>query len=202
MPLAEPWTFPPISFFLPEWVEQSLPDPSHQFSDDEEKMMLAIALSRMNIDHGSGGPFGAAVFVATTGTLVAPGVNLVQRLGWSGAHAEMVAIAIAQLSLGQLDLGSDQHTVYELFTSTEPCSMCMGCITWSGIGRLVCGASDMDARAIGFDEGIKANDWVEQFQRRGIDVRQNVCRDEAASVLNTYKAQGGLIYNGRVTERQ
>ena len=195
----ESWVFPSIAFALPAWVSQSLPEPSHRFATDEEKMGLAIDLSRLNLEHASGGPFGAAVFEAKTGRLVAPGVNLVQHLGWAGAHAEMVAIAIAEKSLGQLDLGSDPEVVYELFSSTEPCSMCMGCITWSGIRRVVYGASDQDARAIGFDEGVKAPDWIAQFRQRGIDVQQHVCRERAASVLFSYKKQGGLIYNGRVS---
>ncbi len=194
----EAWLFPSIAFSLPEWVSRSLPEPSHRFRTDEEKMMLVIALSRLNVEQGSGGPFGAAIFEAKTGYLVAPGVNLVQQLGWAGAHAEMVAIAIAEKTLGQLDLGANREISYELFSSTEPCCMCMGCVTWSGIRRLVCGANDQDAREIGFDEGVKADDWVAQFRDRGIDVQRNVCREQAASILHAYKEQGGLIYNGRV----
>lgn len=191
------WLLPAIAFALPEWVVSALPKPSHRFTSDEEKMGLAIALSRWNVDHATGGPFGAAIFEATTGQLVAPGVNLVQQLGWAGAHAEMVAIAIAQKRVGTFDLGDQPGLVYELFSSTEPCSMCMGCVTWSGIRRLVCGASDQDARAIGFDEGVKADDWVEQFRLRGIEVQRDVCKEQAAVVLSSYKDRGGLIYNGR-----
>ncbi|MFN7678476.1 MAG: nucleoside deaminase, partial [Cyanobacteriota bacterium] len=144
-PRPDSWHFPPITFFLPDWVIASLPDPSQRFTTDEEKMSFVIGLSRQNVVHATGGPFGAAVFDAATDKLVAPGVNLVQALLWSGAHAEMVALSLAQKRLGQLDLGADPQQIYELFTSTEPCTMCMGCITWSGIRRLVCGASDLDA---------------------------------------------------------
>ena len=193
----EPWTFPSISLSLPAWIIHELPDLGYRFASDESKMQMVIKLSRLNASMGTGGPFGAAVFNALTGQLVAPGVNLVQQLGLSAAHAEMVAISIAQRQLGLLDLGTDPRICYELFSSTEPCSMCMGNIQWSGIRRLVCGANDADARAIGFDEGVKAPDWVEQFSRRGIVVQQGVCRAQAVSILNAYKAQGGLIYNGR-----
>jgi len=194
----ETWSFPKLTLSLPDWIPTALPEQGQRFVSDESKMMVAIKLSRLNCELGTGGPFGAAIFNRKTGKLVAPGVNLVQSLGISGAHAEMVAIALAQKKIGSHDLGSNMHTVYELFSSTEPCSMCMGCITWSGITRLVCGASDADARAIGFDEGVKAIDWIEQFKQRGISVDVGICRDEAVSVLNKYKAQGGLIYNGRV----
>lgn len=198
MPSPPPGRFPSLQWSLPEWIGQALPAPEHHFASDEEKMMLAIALSRRNVEEGTGGPFGAVIYEANTGLLVAPGVNLVPTLGWAGAHAEMVAIAMAERVLGQLDLGDNPERVYELFSSTEPCAMCMGAITWSGLRRLVSGATDHDARSIGFDEGVKAGDWVAQFRLRGIDVRQTLCQSQAVAVLHTYKAQGGLIYNGRV----
>ena len=191
------WIFPSITLAWPTWISHEMPDPGDQFESDEDKMQYVIKLSSLNSSMGTGGPFGAAVFNAQTGQLVAPGVNLVQQLGLSAAHAEMIAISMAQRQLGLLDLGTDPRVCYELFSSTEPCSMCMGNVQWSGIRRLVCGANDADARAIGFDEGVKAPDWVEQFKRRGIVVQQGVCRAEAVAVLNAYKAQGGLIYNGR-----
>ena len=83
-------------------------------------MEYVIKLSRLNCSLGTGGPFGAAVFDSQTGQLVAPGVNLVQQLGLSAAHAEMVAISIAQRQLGLLDLGTNPRLCYELFASTEP----------------------------------------------------------------------------------
>ena len=199
MTSRQSWTFPELKMSLPQWISNALPERGHQFDSDESKMMLAITLSKLNCEYGTGGPFGAAIFNAKTGTLVAPGVNLVQSLGISGAHAEMVSIALAQKTLGFLDLGSDPNTSYELFSSTEPCAMCMGCITWSGITRLVCGANDADARAIGFDEGVKALNWIEQYKQRGISVDLGICQEKAASVLSKYKEHGGLIYNGRAS---
>jgi tRNA(Arg) A34 adenosine deaminase TadA len=197
MDTHEIWSFPELTISLPDWITTALPEQGKPFVSDESKMMVAITLSRLNCEFGTGGPFGAAIFNRETGTLVAPGVNLVQSLGLSGAHAEMVAIALAQKKIGSYDLGSKLKTEYELFSSTEPCAMCMGCITWSGITRLVCGASDADARSIGFDEGVKASDWIEQFKQRGILVDIGICREEAVSVLHKYKAEGGFIYNGR-----
>jgi tRNA(Arg) A34 adenosine deaminase TadA len=189
--------FPSIQFSLPQWVGRALPPPLHRYKSDEEKMMLVIELSRLNIENGTGGPFGAAVFDIQNQRLVAPGVNLVETICWSGAHAEMVAIAITQKLLGKLDLGSSDDDQYELFSSTEPCAMCLGGITWSGVRRLVHGARDQDARAIGFDEGIKAREWLYEFKLRGIDVVQDVYRDKASRILQMYKRDGGLIYNGR-----
>lgn len=194
----EDWSFPELKLALPEWLRNALPEQDQRFVSDESKMMLAIKLSRLNCEFGTGGPFGAAIFNSKTGILVAPGINLVQSSGISAAHAEMVAIALGQKTIGSLNLGRNCHNDYELFSSTEPCAMCMGCITWSGIKRLACGASDADARAIGFDEGVKALDWIDQFNQRGITVDLEICRNEAVSVLRKYKTQGGLIYNGSV----
>jgi len=73
--------------------------------------------------------------------------------------------------------------------------MCLGAVCWSGVGRVVCGARDEDARRIGFDEGPKPPDWVGALESRGISVVQDILRKEAAAVLTEYGERGGLIYN-------
>jgi tRNA(Arg) A34 adenosine deaminase TadA len=161
-----------------------------------ERMAYVIDLSLMNIEHG-GGPFGAAVFERDTGRLVAPGVNLVMAQKQSTLHAEVVAIMAAQRRFGVFDLGDAGLPACELVASTEPCVMCYGAIHWSGVKRLVCGARDEDARAIGFDEGHKADDWVEGLTRRGVEVVRDLRRNEARSVLEEYLRRGGEIYNAR-----
>jgi len=149
------------------------------------------------VKHGTGGPFGAAVFEMESGRLIAPGVNLVVRSSCSAAHAEMVAIALAQQAAGHYDLGAPNRPPCEIVSSTEPCAMCLGAIPWSGLRRLICGARDADARRLGFDEGAKPEDWVRTFQDRGIEVVRDVMRAEARKVLIDYKEHGGLIYNAR-----
>lgn len=163
-------------------------------------MRLVIRLAEMNIEHESGGPFGAGIFESRTGRLVAAGVNRVESANCSIAHAEMLAIAIAQQTLECYDLASQQDAAYELVTSTEPCAMCLGAIPWSGVRSLVCGARDEDARQIGFDEGTKPGNWVQALEKRGISVVQDVLRDEAKAVLVEYYKRGGLIYNARRKE--
>ena len=115
-------------------------------------MRLVIELSRRNVAHGTGGPFGAGVFDLSTNRLVAPGVNLVTTTNLSTAHAEIVAIMIAQQVVGHFDLGGPGRPPYELVASTEPCAQCFGSVPWSGVRRLACGARDEDARAIGFED--------------------------------------------------
>lgn len=162
-------------------------------------MGFVVELAAINVENGTGGPFGAAVFEHRTGRLVAIGVNLVESACCSHAHAEMAALANAQQTLGDFDLGAAGLSEHELVTSCEPCAMCYGAIPWSGVRRVVCGARASDAEAIGFDEGAKPKHWVAELNKRGISVVRDLCRQEAVAVLQHYKATGGAIYGTRRT---
>lgn len=189
--------FPLTTLRLPEWVDGFLPTPEMPYPTFEDRMELAIGLARENVERGTGGPFGAAIFEKETNKLVAPGVNVVVSSGLSIAHAEVVAIATAQGVVGRFDLGGEGMPPFELVTSTEPCAMCSGALLWSGVRSLVCGARDEDARGIGFDEGPKAPRWERDFEERGIVVTRDVLGEEAAAVLRRYAETGGEIYNAR-----
>ena len=185
-----------IEIRLPEWIGPLVAERRGGLTTVESRMRLVIDLSRANVEHRTGGPFGAAVFEANSGQLMGAGVNLVEASNCSLAHAEMVAIATAQQALGHYDLGGGTIT-YELVTSTEPCAMCLGAIPWSGVRRVVCAARGEDACEIGFDEGAKPADWVGELRKRGIEVLRDVLREEAQAVLRQYAWTGGLIYNAR-----
>jgi tRNA(Arg) A34 adenosine deaminase TadA len=193
-------SYPRVVLDLPRWVEDFISGPDREYPTEEDRMRLVIELSRSNVAHGTGGPFGAGVFDLSTNRLVAPGVNLVASTNLSAAHAEIVALMIAQQVVGHFDLGGQGRPPYELVASTEPCAQCFGSVPWSGVRRLACGARDEDARDIGFDEGPKMPDWVSSLERRGISVVRDVCRDEAAAVLREYAESGGTIYNARQGE--
>ncbi|AQT66951.1 Guanine deaminase [Anaerohalosphaera lusitana] len=185
---------PEFRLELPGWVETYLGSYGDKFDSSESRMRLAVGLSRRNIEEGTGGPFGAAIFARDTGRLIATGVNMVTSLGCSIWHAEMAAIARAQMRLRTYELGRDEPM--ELVSSCEPCAMCLGAVPWSGVSRLICGARDEDARAAGFDEGAKPADWIDELAQREIEVIRDVLRNEAAAVLADYAAGGGEIYNG------
>ena len=189
-------SFPKVTLELPAWVEE-LDLRDREYPTLEDRMGLVVELARQNVERGTGGPFGAAIFEGGTGRLLAPGMNLVVPSGCSVAHAEMVAIMVAQQAVGDFDLGAEGRPDYDLFASTEPCAMCFGATPWSGVRRLVCGARDEDARAVGFDEGAKLPDWAAALEGRGIVVVRDVCREEAAAVLRDYAESGGQIYNAR-----
>lgn len=190
-------SYPRVSFELPGWVEDLVAENGEVYPTREERMRLAIELSRLNVERGTGGPFGAAIFESESGRLLAPGVNLVTTANLSTAHAEMVAIMVAQQAAGGFDLGEEGLPAYELVASTEPCAMCFGATPWSGVRSLVCGGRDEDARGIGFDEGPKMSDWPSALRERGISVKRDVLREEAAAVLRGYAEGGGVIYNAR-----
>ena len=186
-----------ITIQLPQWISEFMAEDEKVYADSESRMQLAIHLARLNIEHGTGGPFGAAVFDMDRHTLLAAGINLVVPSNCSLAHAEMIAITIAQNKLGTFDLGAEGLPRFELVTSTEPCAMCFGAIPWSGIRHLSCGARDEDARTIGFDEGPKLPDWKGALNERGISVETDICRDEASDVLKRYSELNRKIYNAR-----
>jgi tRNA(Arg) A34 adenosine deaminase TadA len=187
-----------VTLVLPAWVEELVVGSGARepgrLVDDHARMGFVLSLARENVVRGDGGPFGAAVFDVTTGSLVAAGVNLVVASRVPIAHAEVVALAVAGPSLGSFDLGVAGPT--ELVTSCEPCAMCLGAVPWSGVARVVAGARDEDARSVGFDEGDKPADWAVQLRRRGIDVVADVRRAEATDVLRSYVEAGGYVYNG------
>jgi tRNA(Arg) A34 adenosine deaminase TadA len=144
---------------------------------------------------GTGGPFGAAIFNLETHELIAPGINIVISSNCSVLHAEIVAIMLAQNKEGSFSLSQAGLPQAELVTSIAPCAMCLGAIPWSGIKRLVCGGRDEDARAVGFDEGAKVDNWEKSLAVRGIETITDVCREEASAVLQKYRSQNGVIYN-------
>ena len=189
-------SYPTVTLELPGWVEE-LDLRDREYPTMGDRMRLVVELARLNVERGTGGPFGAAVFDLSTNRLVAPGMNLVVPSSCSVAHAEMVAIMVAQRVVGDFDLGGEGKPAYELVASTEPCAMCFGATPWSGVRRLVCGARDEDARTVGFDEGAKLPDWQAALEERGISVERDVLREEAAAVLRHYAQSGGMIYNAR-----
>ena len=182
---------PQFELTLPQWVDGFLKEHGRNFPTELSGMQLAVNLAQQNIQEQTGGPFGAIVLDAD-GSLVSVGINLVLSTRISLWHAEMVALALAQKSLGTQDLS--QKGDLTLISSCEPCAMCLGAIPWSGIRRLICGASDADARAVGFDEGAKPENWRRELEHRGIEVLTGVLAKEARQVLEDYARCDGKIY--------
>ncbi len=108
-------------------------------------MLLAIALSKNNVEKGLGGPFGAVI--VKNGELVAQSANAVVPSNDPTAHAEIAAIRLACTALNTFDL-----TGCTIYTSCEPCPMCLGAIYWAKLDKMYYGNSKKDAANIGFDD--------------------------------------------------
>jgi tRNA(Arg) A34 adenosine deaminase TadA len=183
---------------LPDWLDKMLAGNDIVIPDPAERMYWVIDLSRKNVEHASGGPFAAAVFAGASGKLLAAGVNRVEPLNCSPAHAEVMAIALAQKNQRTWDLGKDAKIPAELVTSSQPCLMCLGASIWSGITRMTYAATAEDVSTIlGFDEGPLPRDWQGELHKRGITVAGEFLRAEAVVILELYKQSQGTIYNSR-----
>lgn len=186
----------PLDFTLalPAWVPGVLAGQGIAPRDDGAWMELAIALAARNVSENTGGPFGAVLADTAEGRIVSVGVNVVMADHCSIAHAEIMAIALAQRQAGSYTLAGGAGPL-TLFTSADPCAMCCGAIAWSGVARVVCGASKAQVEVIGFDEGPIHPHWPKELGRRGIEVVRGVRDAEAMAVLEAYLHGGGTVYN-------
>jgi tRNA(Arg) A34 adenosine deaminase TadA len=181
-----------VHLTLPPWIHEEV-DELRGYPDDEAKVALAIQLARSNVEHGSGGPFGAAVFDGA-GRLLSVGVNRVVPQTSSVAHAEMMAFMCAQSRMQQFRLNEGGGR-FVLATSAQPCCMCYGASVWAGIDELLVGARASDVEELTeFDEGPLPQDWIGELERRGIAVRTDVLRSAAREVLRMYADGGGRRY--------
>ena len=183
-----------IRIGLPDWVG-SFVDDRRTYAADEERMRMVIALSRENVLRGTGGPFGAAIFEEGSSRLLAVGVNTVERLINSALHAEVMAIMLAEARAASYSLRAPGLPAHALFTSCDPCAMCLGAALWSGVHRIVCAAGREDAARIGFDEGPVLPESYRYLEDRGITIILGLLREEARAVLDLYRDRGGRIYN-------
>jgi tRNA(Arg) A34 adenosine deaminase TadA len=187
---------------MPEWTHSfvdSIKD--KEFDSDEEMMKVAIDLARFNVIEGTGGPFGCAIFETDKKSgkskIFSVGANRVTTLNNSTLHGEMVAIQFAQKKLKTFALKDPSgEKEYALFTSCEPCAMCLGGTFWSGVSRMVCAATKADAEAIGFNEGPVFPESYDALENAGIRVHRKVLQGDGATVLKMY-AETGIIYNGQ-----
>jgi tRNA(Arg) A34 adenosine deaminase TadA len=181
---------------LPGWVLDEVAGDPPALPAAEDRMRLVNRLADRNHREGTGGPFAAVVSEIATGRIVSLGVNLVLAYDLSSLHAEVVAISLAQAGVGTWDLGPRQ---LELTVNWRPCAMCYGATLWSGVTRLVVAGDGPELEELtGFDEGPMRDDWQEQFERRGIEVRTGVLREEAIAVFRAYGDRtDATVYNGR-----
>ncbi|MBP6413746.1 MAG: nucleoside deaminase, partial [Bacteroidia bacterium] len=145
----------------------------------ENYMQEAIELSVKNVTENNGGPFGAVV--VKDGKIIARGYNQVTSNNDPTAHAEVVAIREACKVLGTFQL-----TNCEIYTSCEPCPMCLGAIYWARPSRVYYANTKEDAAAIDFDDDFIYKELAKPIQYRELQFKQ-VMRNEAQEAFIIWK---------------
>lgn len=149
-------------------------------------MRKAIALSIENIQKG-GGPFGAVI--VKDGKIVASGVNRVTADTDPTAHAEVNAIRKASKKLGTYDL-----TGCEIYSSCEPCPMCLGAVYWAHLDKMYFGNSKGDARNIGFDDSFIYDEIELKPEKRSIQTTQLLPEEAIVAFKAWTKAEDKIKY--------
>jgi guanine deaminase len=150
---------------------------------DNAFMARAIQLAVENVRSGRGGPFGAVV--AKDGKVVAEGANQVTATNDPTAHAEVLAIRQACQELGSFELhGCD------LYSSCEPCPMCLSAIYWARIDRVYFGSLAEDAARIGFDDSAIYAEIAQPVAQRKIPMTQ-MMREEALAAFRAWEENPG-----------
>ena len=187
-----------LNLELPEWIDTFLAEYPVVISSMETQMRFVLDLTERNIREKTGGPFGAAVFEQESGKLVSVGVNVVVEQNCSAAHAEMMALMLAQHKIGHYDLGDVRSVAHRLVTSGKMCAMCLGNVCWSGIKEVVSSAEPEDVERItGFDEGPTPPDYNDQLKLRGINLVPELLREQGKKILQLYIDQNGKVYNAK-----
>lgn len=155
---------------------------------DRSLMARAVALSREHMEKGAGGPFGALIADAG-GRIVSEGWNCVTSNNDPTAHAEMVAIRRACQSLGRFDLAG--HVIY---SSCEPCPMCLAAVYWARLDRLVFANGRDEAASIGFDDAFLYAEIPKPLGERAIPTEQQSSPEAAAVFADWLKKPDRVEY--------
>ena len=146
-----------------------------------EFMRRAIALGMENVRTGGGGPFAAVI--VKDGRVVAEGVNRVTTPNDPTAHAEVVAIREACQKLGDFQLAG-----CDLYTTCEPCPMCLGAIYWARPARVFYACLATDAAAAGFDDAFIYEELKQTHPERRLPMQQ-LLREESLEIFSLWKQQ-------------
>lgn len=151
----------------------------------EEFMREAIRLSDDGMKHNEGGPFGCVI--VRTDVIIGKGNNKVTSTNDPTAHAEVTAIRNACQHLNTFEL-----TDCDIYTSCEPCPMCLGAIYWAKLRNIYYACTRLDAAGIGFSDDFIYQEISKQLDQRTIPIRQ-LMREEALGVFKEWMAKPDRI---------
>ncbi len=152
---------------------------------ETEFMQRAIDLSREMMETGSGGPFGA--IIVKDGKIIAEGSNQVTSANDPTAHAEVSAIRAACTALDRFSLAG-----CDIYTSCEPCPMCLAAIYWARIDRIYYGNTRVDAARIGFDDEFLYTEIALPIEDRQIPMSR-LLEAEAAEAFDAWEKKPDKI---------
>ena len=146
---------------------------------DNPFMARAIQLAVENVRSGKGGPFGSVI--VKNSKIVAEAANRVTATNDPTAHAEVVVIREACKKLGVFEL-----TDCEIYTSCEPCPMCLGAIYWARLGKIYFASVAADAAKAGFDDSFIYREMAQERPKRSIPMEQ-MMREEALAAFRAWQ---------------
>src|SRR5258708_3339113 len=152
---------------------------------DNPFMARGIQLSLDNVHLGGGGRFGAVV--VKEGAVIGEGANQVTATNDPTAHAEMLAIREACKKLGTFDLEG-----CEIYSSCEPCPMCLGAIYWARLSRIYFANAEADASKVGFDDSMIYRELAQPHSQRKIPMVQ-MMREEALAAFRAWESRPNKI---------
>jgi tRNA(Arg) A34 adenosine deaminase TadA len=144
-----------------------------------------IKLSLENVQTGKGGPF--AALIVKDNNIIASGTNLVTSLNDPTAHAEIIAIREASKVLGTFQLEG-----CEIYSSCEPCPMCLGAIYWARLAKIYIASIMKDAADAGFDDAIIYSEFSKQINERKISMVL-IAQNEALAAFKEWKEKKDKI---------
>jgi guanine deaminase len=153
----------------------------------EQLLREAIRLAAHHSKLGTGGPFGA--IIARDGKVIGRGWNKVSSTNDPTAHAEVVAIRAACRALGQFHLHG-----CELYTSCEPCPMCLAAAYWAHVDRIVYAATRRDAARIGFDDAFLYREFGKDLKKRRVPMQQLLRAESAEMMRGWHQMPGRVLY--------
>jgi len=149
-----------------------------QHTPNPEHLRRAIELASQNVLAGTGGPFAAVI--VRDGQIIGEGANSVTTTNDPTAHGEVNAIRAACKALGSFSLAG-----CEIYSSCEPCPMCLSAIYWARIGAIYFGSNQLDAAKAGFDDAFLYEEMRKNQQDRSIPCTQ-LLREEAWEIFATW----------------
>jgi guanine deaminase len=154
-------------------------------NEDLRHLARAVALSREHMNDGAGGPFGAVI--VRDGQVLAEGWNQVTSTNDPTAHAEVTAVRLACAAIGDFSLEGAT-----LYTSCEPCPMCLASAYWARVSRIVYANTRADAAAIGFDDSLIYEEIAKPVSERVIPM-DHVPSLEAKAAFDAWADKGDKV---------